>query len=161
VSAAPPKKYEDDAARIDREYIPDSATSEREIAQALEDAGFPQKAQSSIEDWLVSTSDVWDSVGSDVQDANSVERVANQESGGTVSDQRAQQIGDEIASEINSARAQAAQRVDANGQARGENGQFVGSIQNVEESVESDGIYYENTNTGTKVRAASFDRGGR
>ena len=39
-SMAPPDDYEEDAARIDAEYVPDRATSADEIGDALDAAGF-------------------------------------------------------------------------------------------------------------------------
>ena len=156
--AGPPSDYEDDAARINREYIPDDATTQAEIDAALDDAGFPDASQQHISDWMVSEADAWDSVGPNVQDAGSVRRELDAASNGTVSDGRAQQIADDVAGEINSARAQAAQRVTDNGQVRDESGRFVGSLQNVTEEVRSDGIYFVNQDTGTAARAAGFDR---
>jgi hypothetical protein len=155
---APPSEYEEDAARIDDEYVPDSATTEAEIQAALSAAGFPEASQSHIEDWLVSEEDAWDVVGPDVQDAGSVRREIDRESGGTVSESRAEAMAESIGSEIQSARAEAAQRVTDDGQVRTEDGRFVGKLQNVEEQVREDGIYYRNRNTGTEGRAASFDK---
>jgi len=160
-SMAPPSDYEEDAARIDRDYIPDDATSEEEIEAALRDAGFPEQSQSAIGDWLVSEEDAWETVGPNTQDADSVRRAIDRASNGTVSDDRASSIADSIGSEITQARGEAAKRVSSDGLARTEDGRVIGKIQNVEESVKSDGIYYRNTETGTEGRAASFDRGGR
>lgn len=160
MSLAPPSEYAEDAARIEEDYLGD-ATSEAEIKSTLDDLGFPDESQSAIQEWVTSTEEAWSVVDSSTQDAGSVERALQSETGGAIGSERAEAMSEEIASEINSARAEAAQRVDDNGVARSENGQFIGSLQNVEESVESDGIYFENTNTGTKARAASFDRGGR
>lgn len=159
MSMAPPEEYEDDAARIDREYIPDRATTEAEIEAALKAAGFPSASQSAIQDWMVSQEDAWDTVGPKVKDADSVRREIESQSSGTVSDGRAQQMAEEIASEITSARGRAARRAaNDDGQVRTENGQFLGKLQNVEEVVREDGIYFRNENTGTEGRAARFDR---
>lgn len=154
----PSGEYEDDAARIDREYIPDTATTERDVQRALKDAGFPEKAQSAIQSWLVDESDAWDVVGPQTQDADSVQRELDRATNGTVDPGRAANISEDVGSTINQARAQAAQRVTDNGMARGENGTFVGKLQNVEEEVRSDGIYFRNTDSGKTVRAARFDR---
>ena len=156
-----PAEYEDDVERIDRDYIPDDATSEDEIEAALRDAGFPEQSQSSLGDWLVSEEDAWETVGPNTQDADSVRRAIDRESGGTIDSDRAGSIADSIGSQIQSARGEAAGRVSSDGLARTEDGRVIGKIQNVEESVRSDGIYYRNTETGTEGRAASFDRGGR
>ena len=158
MSIAPPQRYEEDAARIDREYIPDGATTADEVSSALDEAGFPDSSQKHIEDWLVSEEDVWPEVGSNVQDAQSIERVIESEGQGTVSGRRASEIADSINSEITDARSRAAGRVDDNGVARSENGQFIGKLQNIEESVQDDGIYFTNTDTGTTARAARFNR---
>lgn len=155
---APPSDYEDDAARIDREYIPDDATTEQEIADALDAAGFPDASQSAISDWLVSEEEAWETVGPSTQDAGSVEREIRRQSGGTVSETRARSMADNIADEINSARGEAAQRVTDDGQVRTEDGRFIGKLQNVSEEVRDDGIYYVNENTGTSGRAARFDK---
>jgi len=155
---AVPSEYEDDAERIDREYIPDDATTQQEIDDALDAAGFPGGAQSDISDWMVSESDGWEAVGPQTQDAGSVRRELDAVSGGTVDDSRADAIADSIGSEIQSARAEAAGRVTDNGQVRDESGRFVGSLQNVEEQVRDDGIYFVNEDTGTEGRAARFDK---
>lgn len=157
---APPTEYDEDAARIESEYIPDDATTESEVDAALDDAGFPEAAQSPISDWIVSEGEAWDVVDAGTQDAESVERAIQSESGGTVSDGRAANMADDIAGEIQSARAEAAQRIGDDGLVRAENGRVVGKPSTVEETVEQDGIYYTNTETGTTERAASFDRGG-
>ena len=159
----PPSEYEDDAERIDREYIPDSATTAAVVEPALRDAGFPAAAsdrgsQTGIKDWMVNEQDAWDAVGPSTQDSGSVRRALDRESGGTVSDGRAQAIADDVAGEITSARGRAASRVTDNGQVRDESGRFVGSLQNVEEQVRDDGIYFVNQDTGTEGRAARFDR---
>jgi hypothetical protein len=162
--AGVPSDYEDDAERIDREYIPDDATTEAEVEAALRDAGFPDAAietgdaQTGIGDWMVDEGDAWESVGPQTQDAGSVRRELDAASNGTVSDSRADAIADSVGSEIQSARAEAAQRVTDDGQVRTEDGRFVGSLQNVSEEVRDDGIYYVNQNTGTEGRAARFDR---
>lgn len=150
-------EYEEDAQRIDREYIPDDAVTQQEISQALDDAGFPQASQTHIEGWMTTEEDAWDAVGPRVQDADSVRRAVDRDDG--VADAgRAQSIADSVAGEINAARAQAAQRVTDDGQVRTEDGRFIGKLQNVSEQVRSDGIYYVNENTGTEGRAARFDR---
>lgn len=155
---APPSDYEDDVERIDRDYIDSGSTTQSEIEADLEAADFADSAQSDIADWLVSEEDVWPEVGPDVQDAGSVSRIVDRESGGSVSSSRADAIGESIGSEITRARSEAAQRVTDDGQVRGETGQFVGKLQNVEETVRNDGIYYRNTDTGTERRAARFNR---
>lgn len=159
---ADPGDYEEDAARIDREYIPADATSEAEVAQALEDAGFPDAAQGKIQDWLVSEDDAWQAVGEGgetrVVDSGSVRRALDAESNGTVSDARADQIASDVGQQIDSARAEAAQRVGSDGLIRGEDGRVLGKPSNVEETVRRDGIYFRNTETGTTGRAAGFDR---
>lgn len=158
MSMAPPSDYSDDAARIDREYVPDSATTEAEVRRALQEAGFPNAAQSHIEGWLVSEGDVWSEVGADTQSADQIQRTIEQQSNGTVSDARARSMADSINSEITSARARAAARVDDNGQTRGENGAFGPKIQNAEEVVKEDGIYFRSSDSGSEVRAARFNR---
>jgi len=158
VSAAPPGEYAEDAARIDDEYVPSGATSDREIQQALSAAGFPEKSQEHIQDWLVSEEDAWETVGPNVQDAGSVSRELDRQSDGTIADGRREQIAESVGQSINQARAEAAQRVDDNGVIRSENGQFIGSFDSVSEEIREDGIYYRNENTGTTARAARFDR---
>lgn len=155
---APPSEYEEDAERIDEDYVPSDATSDDEIEQALSDAGFPQASQQHIQDWLVSSEDVWPEIDSSVQDAGSVRRVIDNESGGTVSSARADQIADEIGGEISQARGRAASRVTSEGRVRTEDGRFIGSIGTVSEEVRNDGIYYVNQNTGTEGRAAQFNK---
>lgn len=106
-SAGPSNEaYDDDAARIDREYIPDDATTQAEINRALEDAGFPKASQSHISSWLVDEADAWEQVGDGVQDADSVQRELDRASRGTVSDRRAEQIADNVESEIRGSKAQ-------------------------------------------------------
>jgi hypothetical protein len=159
VSAAPPSEYEDDAARIEQAgYIPSGATTQAEIEAALASSGFPSSAIPEIASWLATESDAWDAVGPSTQDAGSVTRAVDRASGGVIAPERARTMGESVSSEINRARSEAAQRVTDNGQVRGENGRFVGKIQNVEEQVENDGIYFENTETGTRARAARFDK---
>jgi len=159
---APPSDYEDDAGRIDAEYIPDSATTEAEVQQALEDAGFPEDAQSHIEDWLVTEEDAWDVVGPEVQDADSVRRAIDRESGGTVSETRARSMADDIGDTIREARGEAASRVTDSGQIITESGGFGPSLQNAEEVIREDGVYYRGTegssNPGKEYKGASFDR---
>lgn len=158
-SAAPPSEYADDAARIEqRGYIPASATTEDEIKAALANAGFPSSAIPEIASWLATESDAWDAVGPSTQDADSVTRAVDRSSGGVIAPGRARSMGESVASEINSARAEAAGRVTDDGQVRGERGQFLGKLQNVTEEVRNDGIYFTNQNTGTTARAASFDK---
>jgi hypothetical protein len=159
-SLAPPEKYSDDAGRIDEDYIPDRATTEDEIDAALDAAEFPEDAQSHIKDWLVTESEAWDVVDAQTQDAGSVETAIRSESGGTVSDGRASSMADSIASDINAARAEAAQRIGDDGMIRTEDGRVIGKPSTVEEEVREDGIYYRNTETGTEGRAARFPNGG-
>lgn len=159
-----PAEYEDDVERIDRDYIPDDATSEKEIEAALRDAGFPEQSQSSLGDWLVSEEDAWSVVDGKTQDADSVRRALDRESGGTVSDGRAETMAENVASEIKSARAKAAQSVNANGQVQTESSGFGPKLQNAEEVVREDGLYYRATegasSPGKEYKVASFDRGG-
>lgn len=160
MSMAPPSEYEADAARIDREYVPDSATTKAEVDRALQQAGFPNASQGHISDWLVGEEDVWPEVGGNVQDADSIRRVIDSESAGTVSSGRASQIADSINSEIQSARREASQNVTtgSDGTVRNSDGSTFGKFNNVEEEVRSDGIYYRNTNTGNELKAAGFNR---
>lgn len=162
--SAVPSGYQDDAERIDREYIPDDATTEEEVEAALRDAGFPDAsiesgdAQTGIGDWIATESDAWETVGPQVQDSGSVRRALDQQTGGVVSDDRAERIAGEVAGEIQSARAEAAQRIGDDGNIRTEDGQIIGTPSSVEEEVRDDGIYYRNSNTGTTGRAARFDK---
>lgn len=156
--SGPPSEYEEDAARIERDYVSDGSIRSAEVREDLSDAGFPPSAIPEIDEWIADESDAWETVGPRTQDADSVARSLDRETGGAISEGRAQNIGEEVASEINAARARAAQRVSSEGKVRGENGQFIGSINNVEEQVRSDGIYYVNENTGTEGRGAAFRR---
>jgi hypothetical protein len=161
---APPDDYEEDAERIDEEYIPDDATTDREVQQALQDAGFPESAQSDISDWLVNEDDAWDLVGeggsTKVVDSGSVERAIQSESNGAVSDRRAQSIAEEVGETIDSARSEAASSVTvaSDGTMRRDDGAPIGTFSNVEEQVRDDGIYFRNTNSGQEYKAAGFDR---
>ena len=158
----PPSDYEEDAARIDREYVPVDATTQEEVDAALDAAGFPDASQKHISDWLVSEADAWEAVGPQTQDARSVQVSLDADSGGTVSPGRSEEIAQSVADEITSARGEAAQRVTDNGQTMTESGDFGPSIQNAEEVVRDDGIYYRATegasNPGKLYKAASFDK---
>lgn len=160
-SMGPPSEYSSDAARIDREYVPDRATTQAEVEAALDAAGFPEASQSHISDWIVSEEEAWDVVDASAKDAGTIETAIERESDGTVSSGRASSMGESIASDINSARTEAAQRIGDDGMVRTEDGRVIGKPSTVEEEVRSDGIYYRNTNTGTEGRAASFPNGGR
>jgi len=155
--------YEDDAPRIDREYVSPDSTTQAEIRQDLDDAGFPDKAIDAIagepgeEGWLVTEQDAWDAVGGSVQDAGSVETELRRDDG-VVSEGRARGIAEDVANEINSARGEAAQRVGSDGLARDESGRIIGKPGEIEEQVRGDGIYFRNPETGTEGRAAGFDR---
>jgi len=161
VVTAPPDDYDDDAERIDEEYIPDNATTDAEISQALDDAGFPQAAQSDIQDWLTSESEAWDVVDENTFESDQIEREIQRQSNGTVSDSRAQSMADNISSEINDAREKAISQIASDGTVRREDGAQIGEINNLSEEIRDDGVYFRNENTGTETRVAEFDRGGR
>jgi len=157
--------YDEDAARIDGEYIPDDATTEEEIEDALDAAGFPAKSQSDISDWLVDEGDAWDLVGEvvDVDDpADGIEQALDRESRGTADSDRARQIAESVGDEIDAARREASQNltVASDGTVRRPDGAPVGEFNNLEETVRDDGIYYRNVNSGQEFKAAGF-RGGQ
>jgi hypothetical protein len=161
-SAAPPAEYEDDAGRIERDYISSGSTTEADVKADLRAKGFPASSVDEIASWLVSEDDAWDMVGeggsTKVVDSGSVSRAVDRASQGTVSEQRARSIGDEVASTIDQARAEAARRVTDSGQVKSVNGQFGPSIQNAEEVVREDGIYFRSQDSGREFLAARFDR---
>lgn len=149
--------YEEDAPRIDREYIPDSAQSDAEVRQALRDEGFPENAIDDIAGWLITEEDAWDAVGGEVQDANSVENALRRDDG-AISETRARSIADDVASEITSARRDALDRVGSDGAVYRETGGKFGNRENVEEDVRDDGFYYRNTRTGNEMKIRGWDR---
>ena len=104
----------------------------------------------------------WDVVDSETQDGASVERALDRESRGTVDADRAQSIAEEVAGEITSARSRAAENltVASDGTVRRPDGAPVGEFSNLEETVQDDGIYYRNVNSGQEFKAAGF-RGGQ
>ena len=148
--------YEDDAPRIDREYIPDSAQTDAEIEQALRDEGFPDDAIDDIKGWLITEDDAWDAVGGEVQDANSVERALRRDNG-AISETRARSIADDVAGEIQSARRDALDRVGSDGAIYRSDGAKLGNRENVEEQVRDDGFYYQNTRTGSEIKVRGWD----
>lgn len=153
--------YEEDAERIDREYIPDGATTRAEVAAALEDEGFPDAAQSDIQQWLTTEEDVWDMVGeggsTKVVDEGSIRSALDADSG-VASGGRADSIAEDVGGAIQDARKDALDNLASDGTVR-DNGQFfANSINDIEEETRSDGIYYTNKNTGKTMKAAGYDR---
>lgn len=161
-SMAPPEKYEEDAARIERDYVSSSSTTRAEIEADLKSAGFPAKAQSHIEGWLVTSDDVMDDAGQwgGAEDPRAAaERHVRSETGGAVDEARARSIADEAGGEVAAARKRATQNVDKNGVLRAEDGfEPIGKPRNLEEEVRGDGIYYRHKDSGKTKRAARFER---
>jgi hypothetical protein len=149
--------YEQDAPRIDREYIPDNAKTDADIRQALENEGFPDDAIDDISGWLMTEDDAWNAVGGEVQDAGSVERALRRDDG-AISETRARSIANDVADEIQSARRDALDRVGSDGAIYRSDGAKLGNRENVEEQVRDDGFYYENTRTGSEIKVRGWDR---
>jgi hypothetical protein len=164
VSAGAPAKYEDDAARIEQAgYIPSSATTRGEIEAALASSGFPSSAIPEIASWLATQSDAWDVFdGGSTEPASQVASDLDRATNGVVSQERARSMGTEVERTVQQARSEAASRVSSNGQIRTANGGFGPKIQNAEEVVREDGIYYRATegaeNPGREYLGARFDK---
>jgi hypothetical protein len=100
--------YEDDAERIERDYVdPDSAT-EQEIRDDLEDAGFDESAIDSFVDDVVEQMGTVDDVGVDLGNAHGdgittqqdVERAVEEMGSDEIVGDRSGAIADEVANEI-------------------------------------------------------------
>jgi hypothetical protein len=100
--------YEDDAARIEREYVdPDSAT-EQDIRDDLDEAGFDESAIDSFVDDVVDQMGTVEDVGLDrgnahadgITTAQDVERAVEEMSSDKISSDRNGAIADEVSSEI-------------------------------------------------------------
>jgi hypothetical protein len=165
VSLAPPSKYDSDAGRIDSpQYIPASATTESEIKAALANAGFPSSAIPEIASWLATESDAWEAnvVAQDAQTAPRIASKIDRETGGVISPGRAREMGESMQAKVDAARSEAAGRVTSSGQIREQGGGFGPKLQNAEEVVREDGIYYRATegasNPGREYLGARFDK---
>lgn len=104
--------YSDDAGRIERDYVPPNASTKNEVVSALEDAGFPDASIDHIagrngkEGWLQTEVEGWSAVDSSTQSASEIARSMDRQ-GGTISQERARSIGDDIEQDLNRAKTQA------------------------------------------------------
>lgn len=101
---APPDDYEDDANRIEDNYVGDRYT-EDEIAEQLDSEGFPDAAIDDITSWLVTTEDVTGEIEIDVgADTGEIAQEIN--SMAEINSSRAEGMAEEIEQDVRRSTAQ-------------------------------------------------------
>jgi hypothetical protein len=159
--------YDEDAARIERDYVSASSTTQAEVRADLSAVGFPESSIDAIagsegtDGWITTTEDAVDLVSPTEQSASSFARSIDRNTDGAVSETRARSMGETFEEQINAARSEAAQRIGSDGNIRDESGRILGSPSSVSEEIREDGIYFVNDNTGTEGRAAEIDLSAR
>lgn len=158
--------YEEDAARIEREYVDPMSLSYQEVVADLEREGFPDASiehiagsSSSDDGWITTVEDAVPLVSPRNQSAEAFARSIDRQTGGSVSETRARVMGERFEEEVTQARAEAAQTftIASDGSLRRPDGAPIGDAENVSEEIRDDGIYFRNDRTGREYKAASID----
>lgn len=97
-------EYEEDARRIEREYVDPTATTEAEIENELRNADFAEDAVEDIKDWILNTEDVGgpalDPHSDGVTTREQIEQAVEQADSVGFSESRKDSVTSEIAQDV-------------------------------------------------------------